>query len=750
MRRILLLSALLLCASARAATGDVLAVRISGTSPLNGWVAEVDIDNLATGGTYNFNLGTNNDPSAAYFVLTVTSPTYVQNSTSTSTTTRTVYGTPSLVARGQRKAYPNSSTADESTSGATLTIKVDLSDYIYSGDTVTAAIHSGFYTNGTASATYSGSVTNNSTISWSASKVIADFVVEDYRPVNGNALIEVFAAHKYAKNGNPVAGVYITATGGSSSHVESGWATLGLSAHGDKLPVYAITLDLSTSAGFTRGEVVTINFTAYPWIGGSAAVLDSTTDAGTKLYALAPLHWTIMTKMIAVVDWTGGGTPAASTSQATADAAPFATIAAAITGIAAANNSAYSLNRLDGGEVQLKAKSNITWTKSGSEVTTNGYVTFAPHSSTTRAGVIFTAGATAYNFYKYHRFYNISIARASSGYFGFNSANQQLVMELVDFNDTYSAWYDGDGNNNLDFIDCTSNNTYFFSPAASTFHSRLNRNCTSTATTERAGTLVGNASVVVTMRATGGSNGFSTLNSSGSLANIIYGYNTALAINGGYAFLNGGPVAPSNLAIVGNIIERLGSSATPLAELSDASMTNLLIAHNTFTGQRVNIENDISAAYVDKTATGYSMKFNIFNARGNHQADVYDSTAGMTGAWAFDNSVGSTTNWNEAIAYSGQQDQYGINSNTPALGFIAYTGTFPAGYVSDKSYGGTNAGNGDYRLAVGAAARAIKIPSGEAMFPYDLAGNPIPNGGTGLVGALQDTPSSGNFWWAFP
>jgi hypothetical protein len=95
-----------------AATGDITAVRIikdtcSVGITCNGWVAEIDITGLATGGTYNFGMGTNNDPTNAKIVFTLTSHGYDTSGNAT-TITRTIYGTQWL-----RKAYPNNAVADE-------------------------------------------------------------------------------------------------------------------------------------------------------------------------------------------------------------------------------------------------------------------------------------------------------------------------------------------------------------------------------------------------------------------------------------------------------------------------------------------------------------------------------------------------------------------------------------------------------------------------------------------------------------
>src|SRR5437868_9393975 len=145
---LLLIAYCLLPAALRAATGDITAVRMLGTTctaaslACNGWVAEIDISGLATGGSYSF--GNLADPAnyatTAKGSVTCTSPTYDTTGTA-GTGSRTVYMTHAL-----RKPFPNQATMDE-TAGATMTIRVSLSDDVFSADTSCAAtIQSGLYT----------------------------------------------------------------------------------------------------------------------------------------------------------------------------------------------------------------------------------------------------------------------------------------------------------------------------------------------------------------------------------------------------------------------------------------------------------------------------------------------------------------------------------------------------------------------------------------------------------------------------
>lgn len=711
----------------------------SVTVRADGWSADVTVYGFVAGCTYDMGLAANNTPSSDTPYLTVVSEGY-NSSGVLGTITRTVYFTQAV-----RKAYPNHASLDEAVASSVMTVRVALSDYVYdddntgagkSGTAPVAVFPAGWCvdTAGTGASTVAQSglaVTNSSTVDYP--KVIGHFAVAQREPVNGTQAIEVFAVQKFGQNGKPVARVSVTATGGTSANVESGSATaMTLSARGDLIPVYAVSLDLSTGAGYTRGELVTINFAAYPWVGDADSVLDATVDAGATTYALTPLYRTIMDPMIAVVDPVGGNdtTGVASATQATADASPCLTIAGAMTKIAAANNTAYSLNRLDGGQVQCKAGT-YSWKGAHASSTTNGSFSIQPHSSTNRAGVVFDNYDTSRSQEAYQRFYNVTITRGSNIILVFAAAGNYLVMESVNFADTATQWYSGDANSAIDFLDCTYNNNHF-SRGGSDGHARLHRNCTYTATTESGNSICGQARCVLGYSGSGGSKPLWKYQANAAGNNVVMAYMYHHSMTDG-GLVNAATNAFTNCAIIGNVVERLGAAATPIGEIGDADCSNVVFWHNTFAGQRFNHENDIVAAYVNKTFTNWGAKYNSFNSRGDHRADVFDSDAAMVGTWSVGYSVGWSGNHCEGIAYDGDTDFWGIRSNGTGLGIGA---TAVAGYTADNSRGGADTGNGDYMPATGSVLLS-RVPSGEAVLPFDLAGNAIPNDGTGDAGAIQ-------------
>ena len=104
---------------------------------------------------------------------------------------------------------------------------------------------------------------------------------------------------------------------------------------------HSCTLDIST---LTNNHLITCNFKAYPWIGVSGSVLD--TSSGTELRGASPYYVfkntsRAATPPVACVSTGGNDTTGRwATSYAAAALLPFATIAAASNGIMAAANTA--------------------------------------------------------------------------------------------------------------------------------------------------------------------------------------------------------------------------------------------------------------------------------------------------------------------------------------------------------------------------------------------------------------------------
>lgn len=323
MKQLILLAALLLCASSSfAATGTINSARVCGSDAaadgrINGYVLEVNISGLTTGGTYSLvdssypSTPPYNPASAATVTLTVTSVQPIVGG-GTTTVTRTLYGTKWL-----RQPYPTDTTADEIAAGgtdcggntvaaSTVTVRIVISDGVYAGDTgITLTASGGFYTQGgNPNLSVSGlSVTNSASASINACsnlnaypancsaavypQPMCRFATTPYQDVQtATFLVEVACFHRHFAKFQPIQAVVISAADAHSHTVSYTVSTLTKSAYcsgcisGDAgvVQIYAASIVLST---LTQGDTVTVNFKAYPWVGDANSVLDSSATVGT-------------------------------------------------------------------------------------------------------------------------------------------------------------------------------------------------------------------------------------------------------------------------------------------------------------------------------------------------------------------------------------------------------------------------------------------------------------------------------------
>ena len=296
MIRKLLILLLLACPSLALATVYTpTAFRIDGTttqSPsacqtagaCNGWVLEIDTPTIAAGGTYNFGLGTNNAIANARVIVTVTHSGYQSGinggTCGTSTTySQTLYGTHVL-----REPYNNAATNDDQVNGSTLTQRIALSStsgpaLIFSGETVTVQIVSSYYTAGgnTIGTVAAGTaVTNNSTLAYSTARAIFNWTYPGWQHVTGSTdTVRGMGFSQFTMYGRPIACVVYTV---SDAHSHSNTYTVNTPTvdptMGDKAAVVEY-IGYPSVSGFTQGDKLTINFKAYPWVGDSTSVMDS-------------------------------------------------------------------------------------------------------------------------------------------------------------------------------------------------------------------------------------------------------------------------------------------------------------------------------------------------------------------------------------------------------------------------------------------------------------------------------------------
>lgn len=243
------------CANATAQAYTVLTSACYNAGSCNGWVAEFDLSaTVAAGGTYSlgFTQGTNFVPTSAKIVFSCTSSGFT-NAGGATTYVRTIYGTRQL-----RQANPNFGTNDE-VNATVMTLRVALSDVVYSGDTCTVGVGAGIYTDGSAntnSALAGGTaVTNNSTLTYATSRVIANWSrVANWQKYSGATIpLAAVAFQRHATNGLPVACVVFTV---SDAHAHSNSVTVAVPTIDPTQrdgPTYSVTGSV-TSGTFTAGE----------------------------------------------------------------------------------------------------------------------------------------------------------------------------------------------------------------------------------------------------------------------------------------------------------------------------------------------------------------------------------------------------------------------------------------------------------------------------------------------------------------
>lgn len=722
------------------AVGDVLAVRIASAAAHNGWVAEIDLEGLSDGGSYAFGLGSNNSPIGANLVLTIQSPGYTSAGAPT-TITRTVVGTKWI-----RKPYPDQAVADETEDGSDVTIRVSLSDFVYDGDVVTQAeIAGGLYTSGGTpnTATTVMAVTNNSTLAHP--QVIGRWAWPGWEKVQSDFLLEAVCFHRSAMDGKPVACVVFEVTDGSHTETVTVTDMTVSTRTGDAnaVLVYAATVPIS---GFTQGAVLTANFTAYPWVGDSGAVLDSDNGIAPPDERLCPLPLLCDKNgtyggAFAVVDPTNGNASTAATwvysTQAAAESAygsapsnSYTTMTNAIQAIQSYNNTNYSRNNPGGGAVLLCAGTHATVgvTDRGAQET---WCTVTRLSSVSRSAAIINGGANQIVRVRRLRYSSVSIEGSETGQIrGLTGSTAVWVDQCALDQSSTSGIYQhlvAYGTRNTVTRLTVGFNVFGANRCA---WALVRGNDCAVLTNASMYCVIGNKQVRLSFVQPG--------NNSASQAdsdNGVFAYNSTVSLNNTLsAMMN--LANTHGIAVVQNLVESLSSTQAILAPWGDASSQaaeHVLLWHNTFAGQRINVGyNDTgSTSYL---RTNFSQRNNVLDEWNNKDDTFPTADAARTGGWSVGYNVGSSGNHKRAAASPEWKGEF--------VGLISVDGG-TLGFVDDNSYnnggGGSGTGNGDYHLTSSASGFSL-VPAGGAVLPFDLDGIPRNNAGGGSAGAYEMNP----------
>lgn len=628
----------------------------------------------------------------------------------TTTGAPTTYTEFVTVSKRSRQPYP--SQASLTTSG------VNLTDYVYSGDTST------------------GLTINSTEVS---PKPICNWVIPDKLVVGNSVRLEIVAFHRNARFGEQVACVEFTISDGTTTVTQkvSASAVSGRTGDRNAVIVYGANMDISTLA---NPAVLTCNAKVYPWVGDASSVANSATQSERRQFS--PRFFTRNTTRFAsppiAVVASGGNdaTGVVSTDGAVARATPFLTTLGAIKGLKAATG--VTGGRIDGCEVwngggtfglPVLASGDVT-----GGIQDNAHVTFRRDPTVTRSAAIFTFGlAAARTRFTLMRITDCTINRTGTlAMQGEAAANMEIILDDLTF--------DNAGFNNTIY---NQSHGFLFgvellnagsSPiAAGTYENRMVRGllCASGVFIE--------SWLTVGCRLTGGTHGTGNVsNGSRAADGCIAAYNYCSGYRWNINGLTAGETA--SLALVQNVIEFFSATSnTGLGISADSATMNTahtVIHHNTIAGffnnGRTNFFYDENAS-VARTQKLMSSKGNI-HVSWNNKGDVFMTNGARTGNWPAANGVGFGY---ELVQYDSASGTFRLEF--PGLGSVVGTSTTtpvdplftsPAATTSGPTAG---AGGGTYTLQSGSPAKNM---SKEAVLAFDLAGTARPLTGTS-TGAYQ-------------
>lgn len=715
-----------------AATGDILSVTVNS----DGFTADVVVDNLSTGGTYSWGWDSTNSVTGSTPGVTFTVVSLGYNGSGDATTiTRTVYGT-------KATRVPGSSSLNESVAGGDVTIRIGLSDYIYakdktgagnSGTAPTVSFLANWYSQGgnNSNAASGVAVTNNSTAAYQPA--IGNWTMPPFQRITGNFKLRSLAFQRDGQQGIPVRAVKYTVTD-ESAHSVTAWAAMTVSNDdGDAVPIdeWIATIDVST---LTQDDVLTCQMQAFPWVGDSDAVLDTSTSGYTQPDARhAPLlllndkadGYGVTYAKVSTTgsDTTGQAYPAESWDYTTA--AAFLTLAKAARAIRDYNSANRSRDDVGGGVVQIAAGSYSAFgsTQAGGYGSTpETWITFEPGAGVTGTDVIINGDTGDGDISDRVRMKDVKVTTTLSGSFtGINA-----------------VWWDGvtiDAANSTLlnpgthwFTQCTipqlTQGLRAFSTNAT--YIALVRGCNLTGFNKDTigHTIIGNLS-------TSGTPSFHTcinLQTGYPADSYILAYNKILSFDTAsrISYMNKAYQYASTYepqrgsAFVQNLFERLGTDGTtPVSEIASSGNPsfNVLVWNNTMMGQRQNwAYNDSGSSAVNQVL--WSVKNNIlwdFNIKSDNFAPA---NAARIGNWGPFLGVGWSGN---VLADSGNgfdAEWAGRNGNQtdwPNTGWFGFTS-----YAANTGSGTAGAGGGDYTLTESSPALGIAV---DWLLSHDLAGN---------------------------
>lgn len=715
----------------------------------DGWRATMTVTNAVVGGAYS---GLN-DFTTPGLVLEVQSKAWTDAGVET-TGTRQVIAT-----SGVRKPHPDGPDLEESASGSNLEVIISLSDPIHANDTIlSATAKAAFHTNsgaGGGGETNSGgtiaTVTNNSTEVWEPVD-LTWLTPNKERALTPTFKPRLFVAHSFGSNGRPVRAVKFTASLGGTS-VESIVTTMQSADVGAGVVVPFFEPDWNLAA-FTDGTTPEINAEAYPWFGEK---FDTATDGDTYPSPnICPLKISYLgngtfSPIYADVGSSAGATPTASPNPATA-ALPgneFATIQAAATAAIAVNQTTNSVNNTSG--VIIRIRGGVTtqgFGGDGMDGLADGDIPILIEG-VNQATSIFAKNASFNDTPGEYVFKNLTYQLTSGfgdiGLNGKNSNDNQVLFDEVNFDaNGFSKWGGEIYRTGRQYYNkCTGDDVGQGDIFGATIQG-IALNVGST--------FVGGGGYNVIGCSTTGLQRIEFLAERLPARNgNTWAYNKMMSIPASLSAPvladNDGQIGARGITIVGNLVERFGSTINGIMEIAADGATeeakNIRIFNNTAAGQRCNIGyHDVAGANIKKAAV-IANYFSNFNSK----ADYFTPNDGTrVNNWYVRHYVGGGDNFTAGTQGPGSNPNggsydswYGEAFGDDKLGLprnsVYGSGANPD-FANDQS-GTGGSGGGDY--TPGASSQLPQVPAARVHYPVDQAGTAIALDGTARAAALQPT-----------
>jgi hypothetical protein len=723
------------CLPLSGATNDVSSIVVDD----EGWSVYTTIDGRDPAGTYAMGWNATNTvaSSTPKMVITATSEGFDDNCLPT-TIVRTIYGTKQV-----RKPYPNQAQIDEVDNGATVSVRIALSDYLYADDTsITANVASGLYTQGGSpnNVATALAVTNSSAVTYQ--KVIGAWNTVPFQKVGASFKLRASAFHRDGREGRPVRAVKFTVTDGTATVTQIVTQQTISNDDGDAKPIPEYIATISTST-FAQGATLTCNFVAYPWVGDASSVLDTSTGTAGPTALHGPITMVCDKNATygvtyALVDPVTGSDSGAQTvydsaSYNAATAYKFATIAKAAQKIKDYNTTNRSRGDVGAGVIQLVGGNHAWMGASLGAVygtTPATWITIEPAAGFTAADVLITGASGNKDISDRVRVSRCTITSATVSTFSgigalwwdrcvFDTANTSLFDPGVH----WVTWCQ---------IKKVSQGLRSFSTENTSFAMIRGNDFSGFTGSIHYYNCIGNVKSGIT---TGSPRLISSINGQNAPPpqSQILAYNEFLGFDqgtDGTTLMHTSVANASNIeaqigsAMVQNVMERLGTSLlAPLSEFGSATSSgdsrNVLIWHNTLMGQRQNWAYN-STGTLPKYREFWSLKNNIFWDY-NIKTDTFAPESGARiGNWSVLYGVGFEGN---VIGKNGNgfENEF-IGLKTTTLSWTAMTASVYFKVVDYRANDAVNpgTGNGDYTPLATSPAYNLQYTK---LLAYDIDGN---------------------------